>query len=121
MAQIGAVFYVAWAILHVYAAYQVYKLAKRQAPSMLGGRIYQAAWNLAFFAVAVAIVAVAYNWFNSPLGFWLNLILTSVTDIGFILFIILPGYLPLWPGLLGPALWVAALLFSTLGLLAARA
>jgi len=59
MAQIGALFYVAWAALHIYAAYQVYKLAKRQAAGMLGGRIYQAAWNLAFFAIATAIVAVA--------------------------------------------------------------
>ena len=52
---------------------------------------------------------------NSPLGFWLNLALTSVTDVGFILFIIVPGYLPLGPGLLGPGLWVLALIFSALG------
>ncbi len=54
------------------------------------------------------------------MGFWLNLILSSVTDIGFILFVVAPGYLPLWPGLLGPALWVAAVISSTAGLLAAR-
>src|SRR5258708_34160681 len=107
MAQIGALFYVAWALLHLYAAFQVYKLGSRQAKGMVGGRIYQAAWNLAFFAIAAAVVAVAYNWFNSPLGFWLNLILTSGTDIGFILFIIAPRYRPLWPCLPGPALWAA--------------
>jgi len=120
MTQIGALFYVAWALLHLNAAYKVYQLGSRQAAGMVGGRIYQSAWNLAFFAIAVAVVAVAYNWFNNPMGFWLNLILTSVTDIGFILFVVAPGYLPLWPGLLGPALWAAALLFSTVGFLAAR-
>jgi hypothetical protein len=120
MARIGALFYVAWGLLHLYAALQVYKLGSRQAAGMVGGRIYQSAWNLAFFAVAVAVVAVVYNWFNGPLGFWLNLMLTSVTDIGFLLFVIAPGYLPLWPGLLGPALWVAGVLFSTAGFLAAR-
>jgi hypothetical protein len=115
MHQIGAIFYVAWALLHFYAAFQVYKLGARQMAGMARGRIYQNAWNLTFFAVAVAVVAVAYNWINNPLGYWLNLVMTSVTDIGFILFVVAPGYLPLWPGLLGPALWIVAVSFSTLG------
>ena len=114
MQQIGALFYVAWGLLHLNAAYLVYKLGARQPAGMLRGRIIQSAWNLAFFALAAIVVAVAFNWFNSPLGFWLNLILTSVTDVGFILFIILPRYLPLWPGLLGPGLWVLAVIFSSL-------
>jgi hypothetical protein len=116
MSQIGAIFYTAWGILHLYAAFQVSKLGARQAAGMVQGRIYQSVWNLAFLAVAVTAVAVAFNWLNSPLGYWLNLVLTSVTDIGFILYVLAPGYLPLWPGLLGPALWVAAVIFSTLGL-----
>ena len=41
--------------------------------------------------------------------------LTGVTDVGFILFVVKPGYLPIWPGLLGPALWILAVIFSTLG------
>ena len=82
---------------------------------MVQGRIYQSVWNLAALAVAVIAVAVVYNWFNNPVGYWLNLALTSVTDVGFILFVLVPGYLPLWPGLLGPALWILAVIFSTLG------
>jgi hypothetical protein len=115
MAQIGAIFYVAWGLLHLYAAFQVYKLGSRQTAGMVQGRIYQSVWHLAAFAVAVTAVAVVYNWFNNPMGYWLNLALTSVTDVGFILFIVAPGYLPLWPGLLGPALWMLAVIFSTLG------
>ena len=110
MPQIGAVFYTAWGLMHLYAAFQVYKLGKRQKAGMVQGRIYQNVWNQAAFAVAVIAVAVAYNWFNNPVGYWLNLALTSVTDVGFILFVIAPGYLPLWPGL-----WILAILFSTLG------
>jgi hypothetical protein len=118
MYQIGAILYVAWGLLHLLAAYQVYKLGSRQAAGMIQGRIYQSAWNLAFFAVFVSVVAVVYNWNNSPLGYWLNLLATSATDIGFIVFVLAPGYLPLRPGILGPALWVLAAIFSTLGLLA---
>jgi hypothetical protein len=68
MAQIGALFYVAWALLHLYAAFQVYKLGSRQLAGMVRGRIYQGAWNLAYFAVSVAVVAVVFNWFNNLLA-----------------------------------------------------
>jgi hypothetical protein len=115
MSQIGAIFYIAWGLLHLYAAFQVYKLGKRQVAGMVQGRIYQSVWNLAAVAVAVIAVAVVYNWFHHPVGYWLNLALTSVTDVGFILFVVVRRYLPLWPGLLGPALWILAVLFSTLG------
>ena len=118
MVQIGALLYVAWGLLHLFAATQVYKLASRQAAGMLQGRIYQAAWNLAYFAVFVVVVAVIFNWNNNPAGYWLNLVMASVTDVGFIIFILAPGYLSLRPGILGPALWVLAVIFSTLGQLA---
>jgi hypothetical protein len=120
MVQVGALFYIGWGLLHLYAAFLVYKLGARQAAGMVQGRIYQGALNLAFFAVAVMVVAVVYNWNNSPAGYWLNLVMTSVTDIGFIIFVLAPGYLPLRPGLLGPALWILALSFSTIGLLGAH-
>jgi hypothetical protein len=114
MSQLGATFYVFWGLLHLLAAFQVYKLGTRQAAGMVQGRIFQSAWNLAFFAVFVTVVAVVYNWKNNPAGYWLNLIMTSVTDIGFIVGVLAPRYLPLWPGSLGPALWLLALVFSTL-------
>ena len=118
MAQIGAAFYVLWGALHLQAAYLVYRLAARQPASMVRGRLQQSAWNLAFFAILVMVVAVVFNWNNSALGYWINLITASVTDLGFIVFILAPGYLPLRPGALGPILWLLATLFSTLGLLA---
>ncbi len=117
MHQIGAVLYLAWGLLHLLAAYQVYKLGSSQPAGMIRGRLRQSAWNLAFFAVLVSVLAVVFNWHNSSLGYWLNLTAASVTDIGFILFILAPGYVPLRPGILGPALRLLATVFSTLGVL----
>jgi len=108
-ARIGAVLYILWGVLHIVAAYKVYTL----------GRIYQGAWNLLFFALFGIVVAVLYNWKNSKFGYWLNLIVVSVGDIGFIVIILLPGYLPFFPGSLGPIIWLLALAFSTLGILKA--
>ena len=117
MSQIGAILYVAWGLLHLVAAYQVYRLGSRQSAGAVQGRLFQSAWNLTYFAVFVSVVAVVYNWNNSPLGYWLNLVTASITDIGFIVYILAPGYVPLRPGLLGPALWLLATIFSTLGVL----
>jgi len=114
--QVGAVFYVLWGILHIFAAIHVFKLGSIQGSGMVQGRIYQNAWNLMFFAIFTIVVAIVFNWNNSPIGYWLNLFATSITDIGFILFIVIPHHLPFKNGIPGPILWILALIFSTLGL-----
>jgi hypothetical protein len=117
MYQTAAILYILWGLLHLFAAFQVFKLGARLEKGMVKGRIYQNALNLACFAMIVIVIAVVYNWKNSPLGYWLNLILASITDIGFIIYILVPGYLPLRPGILGPALWILATIFSTFGII----
>lgn len=117
MHQTGAVLYILWGLLHLFAAFQVYKLGSSQEPGMVQGRLYQNAWNLACFAITVIVIAVVYNWKNSLLGYWLNLLLAGITDIGFILFILVPGYLPLKSGIPGPALWILATIFSTVAII----
>ena len=114
MYQTAAVFYVLWGLLHLFAAIQVFRSGASLEPGMVQGRIYQSAWNLSYFAIFVTVVAIVYNWKGDPLGYWLNLVTTTVTDIGFIFFLLVPGYVPLRPGILGPVLWILAVVFSTL-------
>jgi len=118
-AKLGAVTYVLWGLMHIQAARFVFMLGQTLEPGMVQGRIYQDAWNLLFFALFGIVVAVTLNWKNSRLGYWLNLVVVSAGDIGFIITILVPGYIPLLPGGLGPVLWVIALIFSTLGIMAA--
>ena len=117
MSHIGAVCYLLWGLLHLAASFQVFKLGSGQQSGMIKGRMYQHAWNLACIALIVPIIAVAYCWSNSLLGYWLNLTITSVTDLGFILFVMAPRYLPLKLSIPGPLLWVLAVIFSTIGIL----
>ena len=63
-----------------------------------------------------SVVAIGFNWRNSRVGYWLNLVLVSATDLGFVIFVLAPGYLTLFPGVVGPMLWVLAVVLSTLGL-----
>ncbi len=117
MSQIGAVFYVLWGLLHLVASFQVFKLGSGQKSGMIKGRIYQHAWNLACIALVVPVIAVVYSWNNNLFGYWLNLAITSVTDIGFILFVMVPRHLPLKLSIPGPLLWMLAVIFSTIGIL----
>ncbi len=115
-ARIGAVMYVLWGLLHIVAAFKVYSLGQALEQGMLQGRIFQGAWSLLFFAVFGIVVAVLYNWKNNQMGYWLNLVVVSVADVGFIITILLPAYLPVFPGVIGPILWLLALAFTTIGI-----
>ena len=118
-AKLGAITYILWGILHIEAARRVYVLAQTLDPGMVQGRIYQDAWNLLFFALFGVVVAVCLNWKNSRLGYWLNIIVVSAGDIGYIVFVLIPGYVPFMPGALGPILWILAVIFSTIGIMSA--
>ena len=108
LAKLGAVSYLLWGLLHIEAARKVYLLGQSLEPGMIQGRIFQGAWDLLFFVIFGIVVAIVFNWKNSRLGYWLNLVVISAGDIGFILFVLAPGYFPLIPGILGPVLWILA-------------
>ena len=113
-AKIGAALYVLWGILHVFAAGSLYRLSE-SASGMVQGRLRQDAFYLLFFAVAGIAVALTLNWRNDRYGYWINGILIAVADIPFVLFVLVPGLMPWWPGLVGPLLWAAAFVFTTAG------
>ena len=118
--KIGAVLYLLWGVLHVKAAIATYQLGATLEPGLVQGRVNQDAWNLLFFAISVSLVAILLNWRNSRLGFWLNLGIASVTDLCFIVHILVPGYLALVPGIAGPVLWLFAVAFTAIGIRKAK-
>ena len=98
-------------------AYSVYALGRPLDSSMVQGRVFQDAWNLLFFSIIAISVAATLNWRNSVWGYWINVATVGIADTGFIFFVLVPGYSPVWPGILGPVLWVLATVFSTIALL----
>jgi hypothetical protein len=115
-ARIGAGCYVVWGLLHLKAAYDEFVLAAGVDPGLVHGKLNQGAWDLLFFAVFAIAVAVLFNWRNDRAGYWLNLVVVSAADIGFVLFVLIPGDVAFFPGILGPVFWVAGALFTSLGL-----
>jgi hypothetical protein len=116
--KIGAVLYIIWACLHLLAAYSVYVFGRSLDSSMMQGRVFQDAWNLLFFSIIAISVAATLNWRNSVWGYWINFATVGIADTGFIFFVLVPGYTPVWPSILSPVFWVLATIFSTIALLA---
>lgn len=112
--RIGATLYFLWGILHLYAAYGIYKLGTDLEPGLVQARLFQDAAFMLIIALLAMAIAVWKNWNNDRIGYWLNLSIVSVADIIFLLLVVIPGYVPLGRGLIGPALWVAAVIFSTI-------
>lgn len=115
--KIGAILYGLWGFWHFHIVLKMFEFASSQMETgILQARIYQGAFHILWFAVATIIIAVLFNWHNSRLGYWANLIMIGWTEVGLLLFFILPGFFPWLPtGFVGPLLWISAVLFSTLG------
>jgi hypothetical protein len=113
----GAICYAIWGCLHLQAAYAVYHVGAALEPGVAQARVFQDSWNLLFFGVTAIAVALMLNIRNSAWGYWINLGVLALADTGLIIFVLIPGYMPLWPGLAGPILWVLGLAFSTLAYL----
>jgi hypothetical protein len=114
---VGTFCYTLWGFLHLQAAYAVYHVGAGLEPGMAQGRVFQDAWNLLFFGVTAITVALTLNIRNSAPGYWINLSVLALADTGLIFFVLIPGYMPLWPGLAGPVLWALGLIFTTLAYL----
>jgi hypothetical protein len=115
MQRIGAIMYVIWGLLHVNAAKMTWQLGSSLDAGLVQARVYQGAFNLLWIALVAIAIAVLLNWKNSRVGYWTNLTLVSLVDIGFIWLVLAPGYVPFFPGILGPVFWILAIVFSTLG------
>jgi len=118
-AVLGAVAYFAWGALHLLAAANSFRFASGVEDGLIQGRLFQGAFYVAVFALVAIVVAVGWNWRNSRAGYWVNLFAVSTADIPFVLFIALPGHMTGPEAWLGPSLWAAGLVMSTLAQLTA--
>jgi hypothetical protein len=135
--RVGAIFYVLWGVLHVFfGGAMLLGVSGGDASgvlAMLGSGVpresipgtvddvtqavlAQHAWNLLWFGVFAAVVGATLNWKNSRAGYWANLAVVSLADIGFVAAFLVPGRISMADGVMGPILWLLAVAFSTAGL-----
>lgn len=133
----GSISYILWGVMHAMIGIQILVINTGQSTydvittlyrdsgmvstplqlgSVIGAIMTQHAWNLLWFGVFAIVVGAVWNWRNSRVGYWANLAVVSLADIGFIVAILIPGYINFWMGIWGPILWILAAIFSTMGL-----
>jgi hypothetical protein len=140
LSKAGAVFYALWGVIHIIGGAVLLQAAligndafvraqvgsspvalpplgaQGPALSVASGVFAFHAFNLTWLGLTVLCVAVLLNWRNVPAGYWLNLALVGFTDLGLMLFIVMPGVMPWADAWIGPALFAPAWLFSTMGM-----
>lgn len=132
----GAVAYILWGVMHAMIGIQILVLNLGDSPNAVIASLYrdsgpvatpdplgsvvaalmnQHAWNLLWFGVFAAVVGGVWNWRNNVAGYWANLAVVSLADIGFIAAVLIPGYIDPWMGIWGPLLWILAVILTTQG------
>ena len=112
-ARLGAIFYVMWGAFHLRVAYGIYMLGI-PLTGIAQGRMYQLATYMLTISLFVICIAVALNWRNSRIGYWLNLCVAGWADSVWVLVVVLPGYVGLARGLIPPAIFVAGAIGTTI-------
>lgn len=114
LTRLGAIAYFIWGALHVLAGWKIFAMAATVSGDLVQGRLQQAGWNLICIAIGAMVIAATMNWRQSVAGYWLNLVLISATDLGFVFFLLAPGRTDLAEGLVGPAFWIVGLVLTSL-------
>ena len=109
-AKLGAIGFGLWGLLHIAgggiilfstvfdgatAGYAVYGHDGSPLPAATGAVLAYFSYLLALSGAAVLIIAIKLNRTNSQTGLAINTALIALVELGLILFLIVPGYLPL--------------------------
>ncbi|MEM1200463.1 MAG: hypothetical protein AAGI06_14260 [Pseudomonadota bacterium] len=124
----SAVLWVIWGLVHMFAgaivllsdasggfqaiadAVDPATLQHDYAPAV-GGILNQHGWNLAWFGAATAIGAV-FIWMQNLTAIWVTAVIGGFADLGYLLFVDLPGYVNFFPGTVMTLVSGSAILLS---------
>lgn len=126
--KIAAVLWVIWGLVHAFAGGMVLSsaavdgfkaIADAVAPSELdadyhpavGGILNQHAWNLLWFGVVTAIGGVLV-WRASMTAIWVTGMVGGLADLGYLLFVDLPGFVNFVPGTVMTIVSASAIILS---------
>ena len=126
--KVAAVLWIVWGLVHMFAGAIVLlndatggfqaiadgvapdSLQKDYAPAV-GGILNQHGWNLAWFGLATGVGAVFIR-LNSLTAIWVTAVIGGVADLGYLLFVDLPGYVNFFPGTVMTIISGSAILLS---------
>ncbi|MEO1225689.1 MAG: hypothetical protein AAFX92_15840 [Pseudomonadota bacterium] len=133
-ARIGAIFFGLWGLLHVVGAgailvalaadtvggFAFYQNAEGPFPAVAGAVLGYNSFAILWTGLLVIVIALFLNWRNDRLGLQANIALAGLSDLGLVIFLLIPGFVSLEGAALGLVLFVLASLFAILGYRSAK-
>ncbi len=77
----------------------------------VGGILNQHGWNLGWFGLAT-IVGAFFIWSTNRTAIWVTALIGGMADLGYLLFVDLPGYVNFFPGTVMTLVSGSAILLS---------
>lgn len=128
LAKIGAIFYLLWGLLHIVGggsilfsalesadiAYAGFQGSSGGHSALAGGVLAYHGFNILWIGFVVAVIAITLNWKNTRVGAWTNFALVGFLDLGLVIFMLIPGYVPWAAGSIGLGLFALAALFTAM-------
>ncbi|MEM8631934.1 MAG: hypothetical protein AAGF74_11905 [Pseudomonadota bacterium] len=126
--KISAVLWVIWGLVHVFAGVMVLSsdasggfqaIADAVDPTTLaydynaavGGILNQHGWNLGWFGIATIIGGVLI-WRQNITAIWVTGMVGGLADLGYLLFVDVPGYVNFFPGTIMTVISGSAIVLS---------
>jgi hypothetical protein len=125
-AKTGAVFFILWGLLHILggsvilmavgesaeAGFAIYEESTAIYTELAGSVLGYLAYSFIWIAVVVTYIGIRYNWRNSEAGLMLNTALVGLTDLGLIIFLVLPGFVGWGEAAPGLVLFIGGAIFG---------
>lgn len=125
-ARLSAAFFVLWGVIHIAgggsilaalgngpaAGYAFYANAAGDYPAAAGAILAYNSFAILWTGAIVAAVAVILSWRGNPTGAYINLALTGLSEVGLIVFLVLPGFIPWSQASIGLVPFLAATAFA---------
>ena len=120
MTRIGAVAFTLWGLLHVAggisilfalldgpaSGFAMYQGHEGSYTGLSGAILGYFAFLLLCIGAAAAFIGIRFNWRNSKAGLAANTVLVGLTDLGLVIFLLVPGYVALAEASLGLGLFL---------------
>lgn len=124
--RISAALFILWGLLHIAggggimlaasgspeAGFAFYRAPPADYNELAGNVLAYLAFGFAWIGAVVTFIGYRYNLRNSQEGLMLNTALVGFTDVGLVLFLVLPGFLSWGAASPGLVLFVGAVLFG---------
>lgn len=126
IARAGATLLIAWGALHVLGGgmilsglatdaetgFSVYQNSDGNYPALAGNVLGYFAYLLICISVAVIAIGILYNWKNSQGGLAVNTAIIIAVEIGLVVFLVFPGFVPIAEASVGFVLAAVGIVLS---------